>query len=185
VFHPDKQEHISGADIVYERHNYDAKTANVVAVQYKIWDDKLLYLNDPRLQEQLGKMKAFFCDQGLCRPAAQDHTFRFPYCSAFLRPTDKLQSPDQRLASTGEHVPICQIPFIKSKGAKGAEVLTYNNVREMSLSHGEFQGLFSTGKVGSRTLSYAELEAFYRRLDLADPERLLIHAQDFDQPPGL
>lgn len=182
VFHPDRQEHISGADIFYERHDCDARTANVVAVQYKIWDEKVLHLNEPRMRQQLARMKTFVCDHGLCRPSAQDHTFRFPYCSAFLRPTDKLQTPDQRLASTGEHLPICQIPNVKSEGTKGAEVLSYNRIREMSLSHDEFQGLFTTGKVGSRTLTYSELEQLYRRLDLAEPERLLIHAQDFDQP---
>jgi hypothetical protein len=185
VFHPDQQEHISGADVLYERHNSQARTANIVAVQYKIWEDKLLYLNDARMQRQLTRMKAFFCDTGVCQATSKDQFFRFPHCSAFLRPTDRLQDPSQRLASSGEHIPICEIAKIKSAGPRGADVLSYEKIRESSLSQDEFQGLFTTGKLGSRTLTYQELTDLYRRLDLSDPERLLIHAQDFEEPMGV
>jgi hypothetical protein len=182
VFHPDRPEHISGADILYERHDKYQDAASIVAVQYKIWEEKCSYLNDERMQRQLGRMHQFFCDQALCRPGDTDHTFRFPYCSAYLRPADKLQTPDQRLASTGEHLPICQLANVQSEGPRGATVLTYDNIRAMSLGHGVFQGLFTTGKIGSRLLPYAELSQIYRRLEVADDTRLLIHAQDFDQP---
>lgn len=181
VFHPDKAEQISGADVFYERHDRVAATASVVAVQYKIWEDKTLHLSDGRMQEQLGKMKVLLCDQKHCSPGHQDHSFRFPYCSAFLRPTDKLQTADQRLASTGEHLPICQIKNVKSEGPRGAEVLTHENICRMSLNHEVFEGLFTHGKIGSRTLSYPELQVIYSRLELANKDKLLVHAQDFMQ----
>ncbi len=57
VLHPDKPEHISGADIVYERHSLSEEKASIVAIQYKLWEDKVLYLSDARLKEQLNRLK--------------------------------------------------------------------------------------------------------------------------------
>ncbi|QDV70631.1 hypothetical protein Poly24_43570 [Rosistilla carotiformis] len=180
VLHPDNPEHISGADIVYERHDRFKKAVNIVGVQYKIWENRELYLNEERMQEQLTKMGKFFCENNLCKAGVEDHKFRFPYCSAFLRPTDRLQSPDQKLMSTGEHVPICQIENVKTTGVRGGVKLTYENVRKLSLSYDVFEGLFTTKKIGSRTLGYEELLGLYDQFgDLVDSDRVLIHAQEF------
>ncbi|MEK6257090.1 MAG: hypothetical protein AABP62_00600 [Planctomycetota bacterium] len=182
VFHPDNPEFVTGADIVYERHNIESETAAIVGVQYKIQDDDGLYLNDARMKKQLGRMRSFFCDAELCKASSQDHTFRFPFCSAFLRPTDRLQSPDQSLRTTGEHLPICKIESVKSTGIRGAELLRYKNIRAMSLSHSVFEQLFSTGKIGSRTLTYAQLEDLYRNIEaIRDTTRVLLHAKDLPQ----
>jgi len=180
VFHPDRPEHISGADVIYERHNRKDDRVSLVAVQYKIWENKSLPLGDQRLQKQLARLKAFLCDRQMCTAGPFDHEFRFPYCSAFLRPTDRLQSPDQKLMSTGEHLPICQIEKVKSKTRRGGEMLEYRNILQMSLSHNVFEGLFTTSKLGSRTLTHQELEQLYREFDvISDKDRVLIHAQDF------
>ncbi|EHA7336974.1 hypothetical protein JMI06_004521, partial [Salmonella enterica] len=48
VLHPDRPEHITGADIIYERHNKKSGKISVVVVQYKIWEEKKLYISDPR-----------------------------------------------------------------------------------------------------------------------------------------
>ncbi len=66
VLHPERPEHISGADMIYERHNVRCKTAQIVAVQYKIWDDRWMYLSDERMTRQLAKMETFSCKGGLC-----------------------------------------------------------------------------------------------------------------------
>lgn len=180
VLHPERPEHISGADMIYERHQIAAKRASIVAVQYKIWDDKVMYLSDERMQKQLTKMKQFACDTGLCSAGADDHDYRFPFCAAFLRPTDKLQSPDQRLKSTGEHLPICRIKACTGEGVNGAEVLKYDNIREVSLSHHVFEELFSRGKIGSRSLTYDALADIYAKFGLTDvKDRVILHAQEY------
>jgi hypothetical protein len=51
LFHPDKPEHVSGADVFYERHSPSIETVTVVFVQYKIWEKQTLSLNDSRMQE--------------------------------------------------------------------------------------------------------------------------------------
>ena len=130
-------------------------------------------------------MAQFFCKNGLCKAGIDDHEFRFPYCSAFLRPTDRLQSPDQKLRSTGEHIPICQIDNIKTIGPLGGEKLKYDDIRKLSLSQNVFEGLFTTGKLGSRTISYQELKELYKGFgDLIDHNRILIHAQEFEPTAG-
>jgi len=181
VTHPERAESISGADIIYERHSPGNRTVNVVGVQYKIWEERTLYLNDDRTRRQLSRMEEFFCKRGLCKPGDTDHTFRFPFCSAFLRPTDRLQSPNQELRSTGEHIPICLINDVKRTGIRGADVLQYDDLRHMSLSYSVFEELFTSGKLGSRTLRYDELQQLYSVFDeMIDKDHILIHAQDFD-----
>jgi hypothetical protein len=44
VLHPDRPEHVTGVGIVYERHDRGQRRASIVAVQYKIWEDRRLYM---------------------------------------------------------------------------------------------------------------------------------------------
>jgi len=182
LVHPDRAEQITGADIIYERHVPRQQRVSIVGVQYKIWDDKSLYLSDERMQRQLARMKEFFCDAKLCQAGSEDHTFRFPFCGAFLRPTDRLQNPNQKLRTTGEHLPIRQIDKVKRTGVRDGEMLSLDSIRHMSLSHHVFENLFTSGKIGSRTISYDELETLYAKLgSMIDQNRILIHAQDLTE----
>lgn len=180
VLHPDKPEHVTGADVLYEKHNPDAQEASIVAVQYKIWEQRTLRLTDPRTQEQLQKLQTFTCAAGLCWSGTQDNSFRFPHCAAFLRPTDRLQRSDQKLLSSGEHLPICKIEFCTTKTDRGTPVLEYNTIRGTSLAGEAFEYLFTAGKVGSRMLSYDELTELYEKFEVAaNREHVIIHAQEF------
>lgn len=180
VLHPDKIEHITGADLIYERHNPHKETVSIVAVQYKIWKNKKLYLSDERMLEQINKMKSFFCDRCVCKNKEDINEYRFPYCSAFIRPTDKLQKPDQKFLSSGEHLPICKINECKSYGERNAELLEYQNIKGTSLSSEMFEFLFNKGKIGSRELSYDELLELYSDfLEEASKDRVVIYAQEF------
>lgn len=135
----------------------------------------------PRLKKQIERLCAFTCDSGLCVAPQDANRFRFPFCAAFLRPTDKLQTPDQTLISSGEHLPICQIEACSSEGRGSSRRLLYDDIREVSLSQEVFEDLFKRGKIGSRSLTYDELATLYDRFDVSTSrERLLIHAQDFD-----
>ncbi|EAB8210249.1 hypothetical protein FGH87_24685, partial [Salmonella enterica] len=160
ILHPEKTEHITGADLIYEKHSSNDE-ASIIAIQYKIWENKKLYLNDTRMNEQIDKLKTFFCKKSICDSYNSQMQYRFPCCSAFIRPTDKLQSADQKLMSTGEHLPICKIDECTSTGKRGARLLEYDNIKDISLSNESFEFLFNTGKIGSRNLTYDELTQLY------------------------
>jgi hypothetical protein len=180
VLHPDKPEHVTGADIIYERHVPGRKLASVIAVQYKIWEKRSLSLSDPRLHRQLSRLKAFLCDNGACAAGSEESTYRFPFCAAFLKPCDKLQHPDQALVSSGEHLPICMIDKYKSKTKQRAAVLEYANIHDVSLNSAMFELLFNRGKIGSRTIPYFELAKLYaKHLVERDEDSVIIHAQEF------
>jgi len=180
VLHPDKPEHITGADLIYERHSVSDKTANIAAVQYKIWEDKLLYLSDARFQTQLCRLKAFLCEKGFCAGQQDSSSYRFPFCAAFLRPTDKLQGADQKFLSTGEHLPICRIQETQENGPQGGARLSYEQIRDVSLTGDAFEYLFNRGKIGSRILNSSELQELYANSVIAaDSESITIYVQEF------
>lgn len=180
VLHPDKPEHITGADIIYERHSPIEEGASIVAVQYKIWEDKVLHLSDERMQSQLTRLKMFTCDKKICDQPEIANTYRFPCCAGFLRPTDKLQRADQSFVSTGEHIPICRIDDCKSESVQGKPILEYKKMRAISLSSEMFEQLFNKEKIGSRLLTYAELKELYAEHKVAaDEDTVIIYAQEF------
>jgi len=180
VLHPDKPEHITGADIIYERHDKCSGNVSIVVIQYKIWEKKKLYISDPRMQSQIQKMKAFTCDNNICSYREGANTYRFPCCTGFLRPTDKLQNVEQKFISTGEHLPICQIGDCKSTGKQGGDLLEYEKIKEVSLSTELFEDLFNRGKIGSRDLSPDELKKLYENTSIIDAsDTVVIYAQEF------
>lgn len=179
VLHPDKAEQVTGADILYERHNPYEREASVVAVQYKIWENRTLRLSDERMKAQLKRLEAFTCNNSICDSPSEGN-FRFPHCAAFLRPTDRLQRADQKLMSSGEHLPICKIEACATRTERGTPVLEYDRIRSTSLSGEAFEYLFTAGKIGSRMLSYEELTELYEKFDLtANHGHVIIHAQEF------
>lgn len=180
VLHPDKVEHITGADLIYERHSMDEEKIAIVAVQYKIWEKRKLYLSDDRMLDQISKLKTFLCDKKICSSSDSENSYRFPCCSAFIRPTDKLQKPDQKFLSTGEHLPICKIDECKSIGNRGGEMLEYDKIREVSLSSEMFEFLFNKGKIGSRNMSHEVLSELYKDyIENSSDSRVVIYAQEF------
>lgn len=180
VLHPDKPEHITGADVIYERHDELTQTVNLVVVQYKMWDGKTLYLSDERMQRQLARLKCFSCDQQLCEDASRERPYRFPHCSAFIRPTDKLQNANQKLISRGEHLPICAIDRCKTETRSDGHKLEFDKIKHTSLTGELFEHMFNRGKVGSRPLSYEELEDIYRDSSIIDSsESVVVYAQEY------
>lgn len=181
VLHPGKPEQVTGADIIYERHAPYNAEASIVAIQYKIWEKKTLRLSDSRMQRQLKRLEAFTCGNGLCNCSEQSSEYRFPYCAAFLRPTDKLQNASQKLVSSGEHLPICHIEKCKTLGKQGADTLTYESMREISLSSEVFEYLFNAGRIGSKMIGYDDLKEIYKKHEIASSDdHIVIHAQEFN-----
>jgi hypothetical protein len=178
VLHPDKPEHVTGADVIYERHSPRDERASIVAVQYKIWKRKRLRL-ERRTQAQLDRLNTFICENKLCQGIKSDHAYRFPFCAAFLRPTDQLQTADQKYLSTGEHLPICRIKDCERITDSGSKVLEYNRMKSVALSSEMFEYLFNRGKIGSRSLTYRELNSLYRKYSIASKDTVILYAQEF------
>jgi hypothetical protein len=180
VLHPEVPEHMTGADIIYERHSPSEEEASIVVIQYKIWEKKSLYLNEPRMQGQIQRLKDFTCGRAVCKRPEGVEDYRFPYCAGFLRPTDKLQRADQAFISSGEHLPICRLTECSSKTAQGADVLTYDKMRRTSLSAEMFEELFTSRRIGSRMLPYGELEKLYEEHAIeSELDTVVIYAQEF------
>ncbi|HVX12749.1 MAG TPA: hypothetical protein VHC22_16325 [Pirellulales bacterium] len=188
LLHPDKPEHSTGADLIYEQY-WEAKSlARIVAIQYKIWDGHTLYLSKAKgLEKQLTKLKKAFCDGGVCgcsdKSKRQD-AYRLPFCSAFLRPTDKLQDRTSQLISTGLHVPICVVERLFNAQTDGKK-LERKYLRGESLSQAAFAELFNYNMCGSKWLRFDELTLFYQTHHvLREADTFRIYAQEFSVPPN-
>jgi hypothetical protein len=183
VLHPDPPEHKIGADLIYEFRDTDKQTVRVAFLQYKMWDGKTLQY-DPRMINQLDRLMGVGCRGQLClSPGGDDiqRTYRFPYCSVFLRPTDRLQDPNATLKSSGLHVPLCVVQKSWVQTDRGATVVRRDSMESQSISHEIFEYLFVCGFIGSRVISAAELTEYYRKWGILElDERIILHAQEFD-----
>ncbi len=180
--HPDKAEHILGADLIYEQFDLATEKVRFVHLQYKVWDKKVLYLNDPRMKKQIDKMQKYLCAGGKCvgRHGKNYSTkFRMPYCAGFLRPTSNKIGSDSKLTTTGHHVPICELAKIRATDIK----LTKDNIIGRSVSHSIFEESFTGNQLGSRWIKMDELDAFYQEagLDFVT-DTIRIHAQEVVVP---
>jgi hypothetical protein len=177
--HMEKIESIMGVDLIYEQ--FDAVTERVrfAHLQYKMWNTNLLYFSkDANMKAQLDKMEKHICSGGYCKgPMEPDKDFRFPFCSAFLRPTSHIQYADSGLISTGLHIPICMIREIQKTDNK----LTKDNSEEKSLSHLIFEESFHKNLVGSRWLKFEELEKFYEKHQISSNiDTIRLHCQEIN-----
>ena len=182
VLHPDKPEHAVGADLIYENYleNRNVKLVRLAAVQYKIWKDKSLRL-DERARNQLEKLKSTFCDRNMCLEDknGQIESYRLPHCSAFLRPTDELQLENAQLLSIGYYTPICVVKRQQRPTPKGNAILRGSDIMNESLSHKVFEEMFNKNMLGSRWLKYKELEDLYHSSSVLEPnENIIIHVQE-------
>jgi hypothetical protein len=186
LLHPDKPEHSTGADLIYEQYWGDKGVARLTAIQYKIWNGERLYFSKAKnLKDQLGRLKKTFCDGGLCDPSNKSKrrdSYRLPYCSAFLRPTDRLQDQNSQLVSTGLHVPVCVVNRLCG-GENEAKKIERKLLRGESLSQVGFAELFNYNMCGSKWLTFKELKHFYEAHSiLRNRDTISIHAQEFDVP---
>src|SRR5437867_8999539 len=150
LLHPGKAERVTGADLLYEHHEPGTKRIRLAAVQYKIWNGKGLTITQD-IQNQLDRLASAFCYHSMCEELdGLVCKYRFPYCSAFLRPTDKLQSLDPKHSSSGYHIQICDIPQLSKGTLKGNKRLYKEDVKNHAVSFLIFEELFNKGQIGSR-----------------------------------
>jgi hypothetical protein len=180
LLHPDNAEAILGTDLIYEQFDLLTHQVRFVHLQYKAWDTKTLYTNEKRLQSQMSKMEKHLCKGGYCLSLTgtrHSNDFRYPYCSAFLRPTTNKESADSKFKSTGQHLPICEaLKF-------GKEKITSENIKEKSVSHMIFEEQFLSNMIGSRRIHMDELDTFYKTANLNYlSDTIRVHAQEYIIP---
>lgn len=185
VLHPDHPESKTGADLIYELHDVEEETVRVVMLQYKMWDGKT-FPYDQRMDGQLEKLMGLGCRGQFCLSPGGDSevkSYRMPYCSVFLRPTDRLQDPDASLKSSGMHIPLCRVHKSWTATDRGAKVLKREDIERQSVSHAIFEYLFATSLLGSRELEWSLMEKYYEDWGILDgDDRLVLHAQEFNAP---
>ena len=201
VLHPDPPEARSGVDLIYENY-YERKKdkqkpvllVRIAALQYKMWDGKNLYTSQaPSLIPQMEKMRKAFCKSGFCKKPQSsndiddgndgldgDERYRFPYCSAFIRPTDKRQTKDAWQVTHAWQVPICKaLERFESTGGEH-KVLRSSQISNCAVTQDTFQELFNRGMLGSRWMNAAYLQKFYTDIGIFDNlDRITIHAQEY------
>ncbi len=179
LLHPDKAERIIGSDLVYEQFNLKTELVRFMHLQYKTWNTNVLYLSQGNIADQIQKLDNNICKAGYCNSndgTKHSKNYRFPYCSAFLRPTSYIRKPDSSLISTGIHIPICMIHKIQ---AEGDNQINKKNSRHKSIGHKIFEELFIENSIGSRWMTIAQLEKFYKEKGIAsDTARIRVHAQE-------
>jgi hypothetical protein len=179
MLHPDHEETILGVDLIYENFDLELERVRFAHMQYKSWDGKSLYLSQAKnLMPQLEKMVTNVCKSGLCKGPDENRAFRFPYCSAFLRPTNKLQKAESKLITTGLHLPICEaLKILKEKDG----IIKKSECSDKSIKGKIFEELFIDNLAGSRWISIDELELFYEKKGiLSHTNSIRIHAQEID-----
>ncbi|MDD3878331.1 MAG: hypothetical protein PHT69_17055 [Bacteroidales bacterium] len=178
LLHPDKEEEILGADLIYEYFDLLEDKVRFVHLQYKTWEEKTLYLNQGNITAQINKMIDSICNSGFCRDNIGNKysdNYRLPYCSAFFRPTNKIQENDSRLISTGIHIPMCEVIKLMNKEGK----ITYSNIRDNYITYKNFTDLFISNLLGSRWIPISMLEKYYKEKNInAFTGRLRVHAQE-------
>lgn len=177
--HPDTDEHVTGADLIYEQYDLTKNKVRFVFLQYKTWDKDVIYTSSTaNLVPQLEKMTNLLCKNKLCHSSAGNKTsnkYRLPYCSAFLRPTDKVQNSDSKLISSGYHLPICNaLKLIESEGK-----IEKKMIKEESFSSHIFEELFNSNMVGTRWIETEDLEKIYEENKIfKKSDRIKLYAQE-------
>lgn len=178
LLHPDKAERIIGSDLVYEQFDLDNQKVRFIHLQYKTWNTNTLYFTQGNIIDQVNKLDENLCKSGFCSSLdgnKYSKNYRFPFCSAFLRPTSHLTKPDSSLVSTGIHIPICMVKKIQETEKK----IDKKNSAGKSIGHNIFEELFIDQHIGSRWLSFNELESFYSSKGITNElGRIRVHAQE-------
>lgn len=178
--HPDSDEHISGADLIYEQYDLENEKVRFIFIQYKIWNKGVMYISQAKnLPDQMNRMKGLLCDKQYCcgddgNNYSSDN-YRLPYCSGFVRPTDKIQESDSKLMSSGYHIPLCKA--IQIAGEFGQ--IDRERIAENSFNSRIFEELFKDNMIGSKWIPVSELTAFYEENKLFIPDnRVKLYVQE-------
>jgi hypothetical protein len=180
VTHLEAPEDKIGCDLIYENLNCVKKTARIVIIQYKMWEryDQVIHYN-PRDDNQNKKMIGATCKSRLCDPDPTRHrAYRLPNCTAFVRPTDRLQQPHSKTTSSSLHIPVCIVEESWQPNQSGGKSIRREYVENRSLTHKTFGDLFDNCMVGSKEIMWDEMTTLYRGYNIFNPsDRVIVHIQ--------
>lgn len=176
LLHPDSGERATGADLIYERFDLKGQRVRFVHLQYKTFDNNdRVYFSQGNLKAQINKINDNLCANAFCKSGISDTKFRFPNCSGFLRPTDRIQSPDSKLMTSGYHMPICRVKEL----INAQKQIDKDMLRSECVTHKIFEELFNKDLIGSKWISIDELEKFYASKQIvANLDTIRVHAQE-------
>ena len=180
LLHPDKEEEILGSDLIYEQFDFENDRVRFVHIQYKLWGKQGLYFSQGNMQAQINKVCKNLCDDGFCNSPNGTNVgngYRFPFCSGFLKPTDKQLDNGKDMTSTGLHLPMCYVKRLSNESK--IKKISKLDAKLNGLSHAVFNDLFVNSFVGSRWMPIADLQQFYLDKGIADyVNSIRIHAQE-------
>lgn len=180
LLHPDKEEEILGSDLIYEQFDFAKERVRFVHIQYKLWGKNGLYFSQGNMKAQVDKVCSNLCNESYCLSPEGGNSgtgYRFPFCSGFLRPTDKQLDNGKDMTSTGLHMPICFVQRLSSD--PDVKRISKADARNSGVSHTVFNELFVNGFIGSRWMPIAELEQFYADRAIDDHiNSIRVHAQE-------
>lgn len=186
LLHPERSEAITGADMIYEQHDLENRRIRFAFLQYKMWETGVLRINtDSREHNQLSRLQTLLCQQGFCAAPNADEPggvregdvdYRFPHCCAFLRPTDRLQMSNNKMISSGIHVPLCNtLGLLRRENG----VIDKKYIRQQTITQELFEHLFNRGFIGSRYLPEATVRELYEQSAIINPsETVVIYASE-------
>jgi hypothetical protein len=181
VTHMEKPEDRLGCDLIYENLDFKRETARIIIIQYKMWEkyDQVLHW-DQRDEKQYIRLEGATCKSRLCDPESVSYrTFRMPNCTAFVRPTDRLQEPNSPLHSSSLHIPICVMKESWQVNQGKGKSIRRPQVESRALSHRTFGELFDNCMVGSKEITWDEMTALYRGFGIFEShDRVYVHVQD-------
>jgi hypothetical protein len=172
--HPNKVEHTLGVDMIYECYDLEKKLVRFVHLQYKTWKGQTLTF-DLREMRQLERLKLHNCTSKCCEVPqiyASTDPYRLPYCSAFLRPTNKILPRSSKMKTMGDHIPLCKLNQLISTN----DTISKAALQALSLSQTSFEEAFNKYLAGSRWMPIHDLEKYYEKrnlLELAGNVRLV------------
>jgi len=179
VAHETQIEAINGADLMYEHHLCEKKLVKIAAVQYKILTDGKYVDKSKKLKSQLDRLKNCFCDNLPCHSEETNkfgHFYKLPECTAFLRPTYRLQNPKSTVLSRGFYLPVCLVNKIWD-----TKPIKEESVDGQVVRHAMFEDLFNAGLLGSRWLTIEQLDQVYKSHKVLEAsETSVVHVKMYD-----
>lgn len=157
-----------GVDMIYECYDLKYNLVRIAHLQYKTWKTKSLVFDDRELK-QIDRLKQNNCSCNNCIAPkdgafASTSNFRYPYCSAFLRPTNKIMPKQGKMKTMGDHIPLCKLNELITN----QKSIDKSSIHEISITQNNFEEGFNKYQVGSRWMPIGDLQEYYKRRNLND-----------------
>lgn len=159
-----------GVDMIYELYDLELNLVRIAHLQYKTWKSKTLTF-DSREIKQLERLKLNNCSCNNCIDPpngvyASTSLFRYPYCSAFVRPTNKVMPKGSKMKTMGDHIPLCRLNELIA----GQKEINKGTIHDISITQNNFEEGFNKFQVGSRWMPIRDLEKYYKDRKLEEIE---------------